>query len=92
MHPANLSLNHLYAEARRHDLLAEAERARRLAQAAPAKARRSVAAAAVVALRYRIGIALVRAGNRIAQGAHGTGAVKPVADGVPSIATLRCAR
>ena len=92
MYAANLGLNHLYAEARHHDLLAEAEQSRRLAQAARAVSRRSAVAVAVAAVRHRVGIALVRAGHRLAQGAHGTGTVKPVADGVPSIATLRCAR
>ena len=79
MHPANLSLNHLYAEARRHDLLAEAERARRLEQAEGADA----------ALRHWVGTALVVVGERIARGA---GSTKPAAESIPSATTLRCAR
>ena len=84
---ANLGLNHAYAESRRQDLLAEAERARRLEQVAAA-ARRPAVAAAVAGLRCRVGVALVRAGHRI----HGAGSAKPAANVVPTIATLRCAR
>ena len=89
MYTVNLGLSHAYAESRRQDMLLEAERARRLDEVARAEPRRSAIAATVVALRRRVGTALVLAGERIA---HGTGPAEPAADTVPSIATLRCAR
>jgi hypothetical protein len=77
------SLPYLYAESRRRDMLAEAEQARRLAQAASVAPRRF----AVAALRRQVGAALVRAGQRV----QGVGAGQP-ADALPTIGTLRGAR
>lgn len=82
------SLPHLYAEARRQELLAEAEQARRVSQLAPRGAsRRSGVASAVAMVRRQVGSALVRAGERV-QGVGG----EPARDALPSIGTLRAAR
>ena len=80
------NLNYVYAAARRQELLAEAEQIRRLNQAERAAPRRAPIAAAVAALRQGVGVALVRAGERL----QGAGA-ETAAD-MPSIATLRAAR
>ena len=82
----NPNLNHVYAEARRRDLLAEAERDRRAELVAAA--RPSVAGIVVAALRQYVGTALVRVGERV----QGAGAGEPAADVLPSIGTLRAAR
>ena len=78
------SLEHAYADMRHRDLMAEAEQARRLALAVGATTRRSVVAVAVAALRRQVGIALVRAGQRV----HGA---EP-ADALSNPGTLRAAR
>ena len=81
----NPNLNHIHAEARRWDLLAEAERDRRAEMVA---ARPSVAGIVVAALRQYVGTALVRVGERV----QGAGGAEPAADVLPSIGTLRAAR
>ena len=78
------SLEHAVADLRRRDLMAEAGRARRLALAVGATTRRSVVAVAVAALRRQVGVALVRAGQRV----HGA---EP-ADALSTVRTLRTAR
>ena len=72
-------LYQVHMVSRQRDLLAEAERARRLEQAEGADA----------ALRHWVGTALVVVGERIARGA---GSTKPAAESIPSATTLRCAR
>jgi hypothetical protein len=83
----NLALNHIYADARRHDLLREAEHDRRLRQAERRIRRLAAVAGFVAAVRSAAGVALVRAGERL----QGVGGANP-ADAVPSVATLRLAR
>ena len=80
------NLNQVYAEARRWDLLAEAERDWHAELAAAA--RPSVAGIVVAALRQYVGTALVRVGERV----QGAGPAEPAADVLPSIGTLRGAR
>jgi hypothetical protein len=80
---ANLGLNPVVAEARYRDLLVEAERARLVAAAENGAGR----VARVVALRRRVGVALVHAGQRL-QGARPA----PAGDALASVATLRAAR
>ena len=82
----NPNLNQIHAEARRGDLLAEAERDRRAELVAVA--RPSAAGAVVAALRQYVGTALVRVGERV----QGAGAAEAAADVLPSIGTLRAAR
>ena len=91
MYTVNLGLSHVYAESRRQDMLAEAERARTVAEAqVTTRADRRTAATAVAAMRQRIGTAMVRAGERL-QGAHGAEAV-PSGDAPSAAGALRIAR
>ena len=84
-------LPYMTAEARRQDMLAEAERARTVAEAqVTTRADRRTAATAVAAMRRRIGTAMVRAGERL-QGAHGAEAV-PSGDAPSAAGALRIAR
>lgn len=84
MYGSNLGLPHIHAEARRHDLLNEAERQRRVNQALTIESRPIVA---ITTLRRAIGTALVRVGERV----QGVGAARAT-DRLPSAATLRIAR
>lgn len=79
MNASNLGLSHLFAEARRADFAAEAERERLAARAAAGNDLPGV----VAALRMRLGAALIRAGERM----HGA-ADEPRAE----IGSLRPAR
>jgi hypothetical protein len=83
MYAPNLGLNHVVAEAHRQDLLVEAERARLVAAAERGAGRTD----RVVALRRRVGVALVLAGQRV-QGARPA----PAGDPLASVRTLRAAR
>lgn len=78
------NLHFAHAEFRRQEMLAEAERARRLAQAAPKASRRPFGLAA---MRLQLGSALVRAGQRL----QGAGAAEP-ADAFPAVGSLRVVR
>lgn len=72
-------LPQIYAESRRHDLMAEAARARLVNQATRGDAaRRSATAAAVATLRRQIGTLLVQAGERV----QGAGACPPADAGL----------
>lgn len=82
----SMGMGHFHAEVRRQEMMAEAERERRLSQAGVG-AGRPVAGAAMVALRRAIGSALVRIGERL----QGVGAGE-AAESYPSVATLRAAR
>ena len=86
MFSGHLGQIHIVADARRRDLLAEAEQARRVAMAMPA-GRDRPAHVLVVAVRRGIGGALVGIGRRV-QGVHA-----PV-DALPNAAIggLRIAR
>jgi hypothetical protein len=79
-------LPQIYAESRRHDLMAEAARARLANQATRGAAPRRSAAAAVTTLRRQIGSFLVQAGERV----QGAGACPPADAG--GVGTLRTAR
>lgn len=77
-----------HAEFRRQEMLAEAERARRLALVAPVARRRAVG---VAAMRRQVGAALVNAGHRLQGVGAGAAAAEP-ADALPAVGTLRVVR
>ena len=74
------SINYLVAAARHADLQAEAERDRQFAQA---RAARGIAISFGDAVRRAIGVRVVRAGERLAQG---TGHAAPAAGLTPKVA------
>lgn len=77
------NLHYAHAEARRREMLHEAEQARRLAQVA-SRPRRSIG---IAAMRRQVGAMLVHAGQRI----QGVGAAEP-ADARVAAGTLRVVR
>lgn len=82
-------LTYLTAEARRQQMMAEAEMARSVAQAQPARTARP--AAIVAAVRRQIGTALVQTGERL-QGAGTAPELEVELDTNPSGGVLRLAR
>ena len=84
---AYLGLNHIQAESRRQDLLAEASHLRLVSEVARSRSDRGGSAGRLGVVRRSVGLALVRVGQRL----HGAGAGAAI-DAAPGVGTLRTAR